>query len=300
MMDINSLNIKYPIVNDLDKKWGLIITTVGLQTVLPKEPYPTKGHPQSYNFHPKIGRVLDEYQLLYFTKGSGTFASKECKEIKVEAGMILLLFPSEWHTYTPDAKTGWDQYWIGFKGKFADELIVNKFFNKQNPAYNIGFPEQLIDLYKLAIDAAKQEKISFQQYISSLCMHMLGFLYYTIQNNLFADEEIVIRINRARLMIREYPTKKMSPEEIAYNLNMSYSWFRKMFKKYTGLSPTQYLLQIKIQKAKDFLTSSFMPIKEISDILQFDSVNYFISFFKERTGESPSEFRFRVHNSSKK
>ena len=78
MMDINSLNIKYPIVNDLDKKWGLIITTVGLQTVLPKEPYPTKGHPQSYNFHPKIGRVLDEYQLLYFTKGSGTSRPGVC------------------------------------------------------------------------------------------------------------------------------------------------------------------------------------------------------------------------------
>jgi AraC-like DNA-binding protein len=81
---------------------------------------------------------------------------------------------------------------------------------------------------------------------------------------------------------------------------MSYSWFRKMFKKYTGLSPTQYQLQIKVQKAKEFLTSSSLPIKEISDILQFDSVNYFISFFKEKTSESPSEFRKRVHNSSKK
>jgi AraC-like DNA-binding protein len=80
---------------------------------------------------------------------------------------------------------------------------------------------------------------------------------------------------------------------------MSYSWFRKMFKKYTGLS-TQYQLQIRIQKAKEFLTSSSMPIKEISDILEFDSVNYFISFFKKKTSESPSEFRNRVHNSPKK
>lgn len=298
-MDINSLNVKYPPVNDLDEKWGLIVTTVGFQTVLAKEPYPTKGHPQSYTFNPKVGRMLHEYQLLYFTKGGGTFASKERGEITIEAGMLLLLFPSEWHTYTPDARTGWDQYWIGFKGSFADGLVSNKFIHKESPVYKIGFSEQLVNLYKQAIEAASQEKISFQQYISGIAMHILGLVYYTVQNNLFIDEEIISKINKAKLIMREYPTKQASPEEIAGTLNMSYSWFRKMFKKYTGLSPTQYQLQIKIQKAKEFLTSSSIPVKEISEVLQFESVNYFISFFKEKTGESPTEFRSRIHTDFK-
>ena len=294
--DINSLNAKYPPLSDADEKWGLVVTTVGFQEVQPKEPYPIGGHPQSYNFNPKVGRMLNEYQMLYFTKGGGTFNTVDCRNVKIEPGMVLLLFPGAWHTYTPDAGTGWDQYWIGFRGAFADQLMLNKFIDRQHPVYRVGFSEQLVRLYQEAIEAAGQEKISFQQYISGIAVHMLGLLYYMVQNNLFIDEEIVSKIDKARLIMREYPTRVLSPEAIASDLNMSYSWFRKMFKKYTGLSPTQYQLQIKIQKAKEFLTSTSMPVKEISDVLQFESINYFISFFKEKTSESPAEFRSRIHN----
>ena len=297
--DINSVNAKYPPVNDLDDKWGLVVTTVGYQQVMPKEPYPVAGHPQSYNFNPKTGRTLNEYQMLYFTKGGGTFTSVESSEITIEPGMILMLFPYAWHTYTPDPKTGWDQYWIGFKGNFADELVKNKFITPGNPVFKMGFSEQLVKLYQQATEAAGQERIAFQQYISGIAVHMLGLVYYTLQNNQFIDEEIVSKINHAKLIMREYPTRQANPEEIAADLNMSYSWFRKMFKKYTGLSPTQYQLQIKVQKAKEFLTGSSMAVKEISEQLQFESINYFISFFKEKTSESPAEFRNRIHNIQK-
>lgn len=298
-LDKNNLNVKYPAINDVDNKWGLVITTLGFQKVTLKEVSPKKENSKAFNLKPKTGQVLDEYQLLYFTKGRGTFASNEVKDLIIEAGMVVLLFPYDWHTYKPDLDTDWDYYWIGFKGMFADNLVNNKFLSKQNPVYNIGFSEQLVELYKNAIASAKEEKISFQQYISSLVIHMLGLIHYTNQNKLFIDKDIVIKINKAKLMMREYPTKKISPEKIANYINMSYSWFRKMFKKYTGLSPVQYQLQIKVQKAKELLTTSTLSVKAISALLQFDSVNYFISFFKEKTNESPIEFRNRVHNTPK-
>jgi len=295
-MDVSSEIIYYPTVNENDKKWGLYVTTTGFQSVQPKEPYPTQGHPKSYTFNPTVGRVLDEYQLLYITRGKGTFASRDHKKIKIEAGMIILLFPDEWHTYIPKINTGWDQYWIGFKGIAANRLVANSFFDKKNMVFKVGFLEQLVALYDLAIEVAKEENASFQQYLAGTVMHMLGLVHYTQQNNLFIDNEIVVKINQARFIMQEYPTKVINPRELADQLNMSYSYFRKNFKKFTGLSPTQYQLQIKIQKAKEYLTSSSMPIKEISDILHFDSVYYFTSFFKSKTKETPAEFRNRVHN----
>ncbi len=79
---------------------------------------------------------------------------------------------------------------------------------------------------------------------------------------------------------------------------MSYSWFRKMFKQYTGLSPAQYQLWVKLQKAKALLIGSSKNIKEIAFLLEFESSNYFTVFFKQKTGMTPVEFRKAGHGRS--
>ncbi|RYY54340.1 MAG: AraC family transcriptional regulator, partial [Chitinophagaceae bacterium] len=87
----------------------------------------------------------------------------------------------------------------------------------------------------------------------------------------------------------------LSLEEIAAELNISYSWFRRVFKQYTGFSPAQYQLEIKLQKAKELLTSTNMPVKEITYELNFESASYFVTFFKSKTGLSPGDYRQKVH-----
>ena len=42
---------------------------------------------------------------------------------------MFLLFPGEWHTYTPDKETGWNEYWIGFDGKIMENWEKNGFFS---------------------------------------------------------------------------------------------------------------------------------------------------------------------------
>jgi AraC-like DNA-binding protein len=64
-----------------------------------------------------------------------------------------------------------------------------------------------------------------------------------------------------------------------------------LFKKYTGLSPTQYFINLKIHLAKRMLQNSNTSIKEISYILNFETQEYFAKLFKKKTGMSPTEFR---------
>ena len=66
---------------------------------------PLSRHPEKYNFKPQTGRILNEYQLVYITKGSGYFSSQSCKSQKINAGTMILLFPGEWHSYYPDRET---------------------------------------------------------------------------------------------------------------------------------------------------------------------------------------------------
>ena len=71
MIEDNSLGLefKYLIVNDMDRKFGLWVNTVGYQSIPPDSPYPLKEHPSGYFFNAEKGRVLREYQLVYITKG---------------------------------------------------------------------------------------------------------------------------------------------------------------------------------------------------------------------------------------
>jgi AraC-like DNA-binding protein len=89
--------------------------------------------------------------------------------------------------------------------------------------------------------------------------------------------------------MRANSEKNIRPHEIAISLNISYSWFRRIFKQYTGFSPAQYQMEIKMQHSKDLLSSSTMSIKEISFALNFLSASYFVTFFKSKNGMSPSD-----------
>ena len=77
-------------------------------------------------------------------------------------------------------------------------------------------------------------------------------------------------------------------------MNISYSTFRHIFKQYTGIAPSQYYLNLKIQRAKDMLRSTDVSIKEISYILHFDTPEYFTKLFKLKTGLAPSQFRDQI------
>ncbi|PGH38989.1 MAG: hypothetical protein CRN43_11805 [Candidatus Nephrothrix sp. EaCA] len=92
-------------------------------------------------------------------------------------------------------------------------------------------------------------------------------------------------------MFRSNISNPYSAEQAAEELNVGYSWFRKLFKNYTGVSPGKYYLQLKIEKAKELLSNSLVPVKEISIDLNFESNFYFSKIFKEKTGRTPTEYR---------
>ncbi len=85
--------------------------------------------------------------------------------------------------------------------------------------------------------------------------------------------------------------ENVSMPDIARKLNVSYATFRHTFKKYTGLSPAQYFINLRLHRAKELLRGTSIPIKEISYRLHFENPEYFATLFKKRTGLKPSNFR---------
>jgi AraC-like DNA-binding protein len=286
-----AIHIQYLFATEQDLRWGVTVNTVGLQRIAPRQSYPPSSHPTRYLFSTGRGRILDEYQLLYITSGRGTFKSKSCKKVGVGEGQMFLLFPGEWHTYCPDKSTGWDEYWIGFKGKSIDNLVKNEFFNRQYPIFSVGISEQIVQLYKWAITTAKEQKAGFQQMLAGYINLLLGYAYSYDRQYKFEEMSIVKDINKAKLIILEILHTQMTAPDVADILNMSYSRFRHIFKQYMGLSPARYIVEIKIQKSKELLTNTNMSSKEISFALGFENADYFCTIFKKKTDMTPLQYR---------
>lgn len=283
---------RYLPVSKEDENWGLHILNAGYTHIENANSYPSTNHPTAYYFNWNAGRVLQEFQLIYITRGEGSFESAAAGKKHISAGDIILLFPGDRHSYKPDVNIGWDEYWIGFNGIIIENQIKNNFFSPKDPVFEIGLDQEILQLFTDIIDQTKVEKPGYQQLISGILLNLLGSIYSKQKQSYYPDNnEITQAVKQATLLFRNNITKQISPETVAAELGIGYSWFRKVFKNYTGIAPGQYLIQLRIEKAKQLLGISQKSVKEIAYELNFESGFYFSKLFKQKTGLSPQQFR---------
>ena len=283
---------KYLLANERDALWGLTVSTIGYEEIAPGDSYPTRGHADGYYFELERGRELNEYQLLYLTEGEGIFYSTNVREAIIREGDLFLLFPGEWHSYHPNPRTGWKSYWIGFRGRNIDDRVRAGFLSPQKPIYHVGFSDEIVRLYKEAYDTALIEAAYSQQMMAGIVNHLIGLMYSLERNiQLGRTQAHVDMISRARLRIREALESDLTIQQVAQDLGVSYSNFRKLFKEHTGMSPAIYQQDLRLQRAKELLTTTDLSIKEIAYRLNFESPDYFSFKFKAQTGRRPTELR---------
>ena len=76
-VDYNKHNIVKYLANNKDKDiWKMSVSSIGFQSTKFLDSYPPKGHPFGYTFNPERGRILDEFSLIYITKGISEIAVK--------------------------------------------------------------------------------------------------------------------------------------------------------------------------------------------------------------------------------
>ena len=280
---------KYLSSSTQDEKWGLVCTTVGYQHVAPHQPYPVSLLPSDYNFTTQ-GRILDEYQLVYITEGEGFFQSDSCPLRPIEAGTVILLYPGERHLYYPNIETGWNEMWVGFKGEQAD-CIVRNFFVQGDPLVKVGVRESLVSLYHKIIKYSEESIRGAQQVMAGVITHLMGRIYFEHVNFSNRGNKNTDKINQAQMLLRENIATRLSPADIAAQLSMSYSLLRSLFKNITGVSMSSYQQQLKLNLAKELLTTSTKNISEIAYETGFESVSRFCCFFKQHMKITASEFR---------
>lgn len=288
---MKNIEFKYLNISKADKDFGLWVSTVGYQSVKPYTNYPSLEHPSGYYFNTVKGRVLDEYQLIFISRGEGILTTEHYDNMKIKQGKLIMIFPNKWHTYYPIKEKGWDEYYIGINGPIIETLISRvPVLIQENQILDIGLNEELETLFRKAIIAAQNDKQLNQQYLVGIAMHIIG-LILSANFNKNDENEINQKIELAISIMNKNINQEIDVIQMANDLNMSYSYFRKAFKKYTGISPNHYFQDLKINKAKELLYSTNISVKEICFELGYNSPEYFTNLFKKKTQKSPIEYR---------
>lgn len=98
-------------------------------------------------------------------------------------------------------------------------------------------------------------------------------------------------VEQSKQYIRDNLKQELSLKDIASFVNLSPYYFTRVFKKTTGYSPHEYVIMMRIDKAKYLLKTTDLPIKEISYIIGYSSETGFINAFTQKVGVSPGRFR---------
>ena len=106
------------------------------------------------------------------------------------------------------------------------------------------------------------------------------------------------QIARARAFITEHQDEDVSLSEVAKAVNMSAFYFCKMFKQATGLTFTDYLARIRVEKVKNMLLDPHKRVSEVAFAAGFQSLSQFNRVFRKVAGEAPSSYRERIHKTA--
>lgn len=284
---------KYLNVSSIEEKWGFYITTVGYSRIYPNENYPNNNeeHPQNHSFSWNKGRILNGYYLIFISNGHGVFESALTEPTTVTAGTCFFLYQGVWHRYKPHSNSGWEEYWIGFKGYYAEELMNKGFFDSANPFINVGINPDLLSLLHKLLATVRTSSAGYNQVIAGITLQILGTLNAVAMQQEDEHDPTAKLISKAKFMLEEALDKPVDMKKLVCELPMGYSKFRKAFKQSTGESPNQYHLNLRLYQAKGLLTSTVLNINEVAAQTGFDSVFYFSKLFKKKNGVSPKFYR---------
>jgi len=117
-----------------------------------------------------------------------------------------------------------------------------------------------------------------------------------VSNKILMDQEHdgLPVILRAKQFINEHYSEDISLGRLAKFVNVSSFYFCKLFKKVTGLNFTEYVANVRIEKARNLLLNLNLRINEAAFAVGFQSITHFNRVFKEIVGESPAQYRNRL------
>lgn len=278
-MYVNSGYLHNSVVHFKDKSRPLIVGSCGTFRLHHRPRLPT--------YRPR-GRI--DFQLLYVAAGKAHFFLNE-EDVIVTAGHMVLYQPKEVQRYVYYGVDQTEVFWVHFTGSdvknilksYGIPLTEHVFYTGQLPAYKNLFQKMILELQTC--------KPHYEELLSLLLRQLFILLSRQLQDGHKAADHIQSEIESAiRYFSNNYQTDIVI-DQYAASIHRSTAWFIRNFKHYTGMTPMQYIISVRMTNAQRLLGTTEYNITEIASVVGYDNPLYFSRLFKKQIGLSPTDYR---------
>ena len=232
----------------------------------------------------------NSYDFLYITEGEGIYESNNIQQ-EIKVGYIAIIKSGEKVKFTPTIGKQTSYYHISVVCMQYTLFLEKIDLFQKSPIANIGQNVIIENIFDNMLHILKENKNGSQAVLNTSLFLALSIANYKLLNYHEKTDPTIEKINTAVEILRHDTTAKISPEEIAKRIGISYSLFRRIFKENMGTSPAQYQMDIRLKKAQELLTTTNYSIAKIAEILGFSDTAQFSTFFRKRQIMTPREYR---------
>ncbi len=237
-----------------------------------------------HNFKNSEGRK--DYYLIYITKGSLHFNS--CgMEMYLKPFEAIILPPGIPYMQGLDTREELNYLWAHFTGKSV-EKILNQFGINKFPLVNtVNQANHLQTRFQRLFDCfVKNDKFMERDLSASLEKLMIELARAIKENN-----KPRVSLSKSISYINNYYNTQIKIPDLAKMDCLSMTQYNLHFKNQTGMSPTKYIISLRMNLAKDLIETSNLSLAQIAVMCGYDDYNFFAKVFKKFTGLSPKNYR---------
>ena len=246
------------------------------------------GEEECISNHSYGPAVRDHYLIHFITKGKGIYKVGD-KIYHLSKGDAFLIWPNVITYYKADEQEPWSYMWVAFSGKQAKEYLQKANLNVCNLIFQ--YRDDNIKKYIKRLNNSNQLSIVKN-------FKLIGYLYLLlgkiIEESLKLDNEKDIinnYVEEAIIFIKANYSRNITIYDIARYLSLNRSYLYKLFQQQLSISPKQYLINYRIDKACELMSYSELTISQISRSVGYSDPLMFSKIFKKYRGVSPKYYR---------
>lgn len=247
-----------------------------------------------------------ETELIYFEEGKFQ-VRVNMKEYNIVAPAFLFVSPGDIHSINlikgqKESALVFDMKMLSFEQydsiqyKIIRPLLDGKIHFPQLIYPNEYIWDRLKELYESMMKNLEQKTLSSYLKVKSDLYEMIAIMYekgyfITEAELVESDKNKIVDIKKVLTYIHDHYNERIFIKDIADNMGMNHQYFCRYFKKLMGKTVTEYLNEIRIEKATEYLLQTENKIVDIAMMCGYDNIGYFIKRFKEAKGKTPSAYR---------
>lgn len=197
------------------------------------------------------------------------------------------------HYRTAPGAEEWHTMWVHFYGANA-KAYYDAFLTHNNGSPTGIFPihSKALGIFAslLELDTSGHNQIMADFQAASLLSQILSECVLSTMTMGKASDVPEI-IQSVRMYLLNHYQEKNTLEELGSRFNINPYYLQKQFKRYVGMSPSEYQIFLRMTKAKELIRSTKMPVGEVAYAVGMENLGYFTRQFKQQEGMTPQEYR---------